>query len=61
MKKKPTKAKIIAAPFYSDRYTPTIYSMTIKDRETHWQWLNLPLSYPVAANYTVIYKTRISK
>ena len=60
MKKPLTKTKIIAAASYSDRFSP-IYSMTIKERETHWQWLNLPLSYPTVTNYTVIYQTRISK
>lgn len=60
MKKKLTKAKILAAPLHRDRSIPATYSVTIKERETQWQWLNLPLNYPTATNYTVIYQTRIS-
>lgn len=61
MKKLPTKAKILAAPPHKNRSIPATCSMTIRERETQWQWLNLPLSYPTATNYTVIYQTRISK
>lgn len=61
MEKPTIKAKIIAALPHNERSVPAIYSMKIKERETHWQGLSLPLNYPAATNYTVIYQTRINR